>query len=186
MTGKGHWWIGAIVSPISFELAHSAGGIGWLALLMTFSGATAPDWLEIRKPSGGTVITHRTITHWLPLWCLALVAVLATMDTPIAQGLNKLDPSMYQLIGELLSPVVASALIGFLVGGLSHLATDFPNPMGIPIVTPWHRLSLNLWNSGEGEKITKGLAVAFVLFYFDIHLWVPWGELRGVFDRLTA
>ena len=61
--------------------------------------------------------------------------------------------------------VEASALLGFSIGGLLHLLFDLPNPMGIPFLTPWNRVSLNLWNSGKKENLIVTFVILFSLFY---------------------
>ena len=104
----------------------------YLAGAAALSGANAPDWLEIasRNKEGErrSVIPHRTITHWLPLWILGLWWGTANAgDT------------------------VGSFVIGFTIGGLMHLAMDWPNPLGITVWVPWKRVSGHLWRSGQRE-----------------------------------
>lgn len=62
---------------------HSLGPVSLVAIPFAFAGGTAPDWLEIASavysPAQGrwirqSVIPHRTVTHWWPLWlALALL-----------------------------------------------------------------------------------------------------------------
>ena len=108
----------------------------WLLIvyIFTMSGGTAPDWLEISwwDPQKGrqSVIKHRTITHVLILWIGAFVYSF--------MNLNK---------GWTIP------LLGFSIGGLTHLLFDIPNPTGVPIWHPYKRFSFKLWKSGENEFI---------------------------------
>ena len=172
MTGKGHNWAGvALIPAVYYETfstfnSHIVSMIASLALL---SGSTAPDWLEIRKKKGGTIITHRTITHWLPLWILMLFGANFLMVN-----------ETFELMGAVYNSnkYFAACILGFSVGGLLHLAVDFPNPMGVPVFTPKHRISLNLWKSGKKEGLIISMIVLFSFFYVGIQ--------SGVVDINTA
>src|SRR5690554_575474 len=113
------------LAVIAGSLAAPHWGAPAAAALVTaaYPGSTAPDWLEIRIGSR-TLIPHRTITHWLLPW-LALLGVAAYMVA--------------------LSPLAGAALLGFALGGLSHWVGDFGTPMGVPVVNPTRRRSMNLW-----------------------------------------
>lgn len=66
-----------------------------------------------------------------------------------------------------------------MVGGISHLLVDLPNPSGIPVLTPFHRMSLNCWESGDREwrlVLAALLAVA--------PLW--WGEILMGIDQARS
>ena len=67
MTGKGHFSTGVALTFATYTFTDSIGAIAWLATLFSVFGSTAPDWLEIRR-GGDTLIPHRTITHWIPIW----------------------------------------------------------------------------------------------------------------------
>lgn len=162
MTGQGHNWAGvALIPSVYYETYANFNNhvISFIACLCLLSGATAPDWLEIRKKSGGTVINHRTITHWLPLW-IGLFAFANYMMNNEQLNLLGLEIASNQYI--------ASSLLGFAIGGLLHLAVDFPNPMGIPVFTPYHRLSLNLWKSGKNESLVISVVALFSFFYIGL------------------
>ncbi|MHB1666149.1 metal-dependent hydrolase [Thiomonas sp.] len=134
MTKTGHQLTGLGTAAIALALVDLRGGhmLAWLGSTAAFFGATAPDWLE--APYGWarrkrlSLIPHRTITHWLPLWVLLL-------GLGVAYGR---------------SPPGAMAM-GFALGGLVHLAMDVPNPMGIPVFVPNQRVSLRWWKSGQHE-----------------------------------
>lgn len=157
MTGNGHKITGVIAATITTPMALDLGLTGWLMGVFTILGSTAPDYLEIRKPSGGTMIRHRTITHWLPLWvllfaygCVSIGAINSPIPIPLPNTL------------------FAEAIVGFAIGGLLHLLFDIPNPMGIPILTPYRRVSLNLWRSGKAEWLIFLMMGGLSAFYWDI------------------
>lgn len=120
------------------------------AAFLAFWGATAPDWLEIahaEKDYSGkwhrvSVIPHRTFTHWLPLWAVPAIGILYFLP---AHAAIIAHPGMADIL---------ALLLGFVMGGLSHLICDIPNPTGVPILLPTakHRISLRLWKSGSGYE----------------------------------
>ena len=91
-------------------------------------GAVAPDALEWIIPGKLRWCEHRTITHWWPWWLLTLLIGIMHMD-------------------DLWGP----ALLSYSLCAFSHLACDWPNPTGIPLLHPWDRRSLNWWRSGQKE-----------------------------------
>ena len=133
MTGKGHHYVGAL-SGVCLLPWVDAPGAPFTVLLSAWLGGTAPDWLELPY-LGRRVIPHRRITHWVLAWLAALLLSLG------------------------LTHEWKGVAIGFCIGGISHLLVDYPNPMGIPVVHPWERTSLNLWKSGSNELFIK-------LFFF--------------------
>lgn len=172
MTGRGHFATGVAFAIPTFIIANHFGGNGLLALIMCISGSTAPDWLEIRRGEN-TIIPHRTITHFLPLWVFTLFWSLFSIspDTlPFLEGIKFFDDFI-------LDNIYASLLFGFSIGALLHLLFDLPNPMGIPLLLPWKRFSLNLWYSGEKEKsIIVFVTIFSILFvgeyYFGFANWL--------------
>lgn len=135
-------------------------GIALAAIPCAYFGGTAPDWLEIAHAEYSekyhrwmrkSVIPHRTITHWWPLWLIStLVAFYGTHG--------------FLQIG----------LIGFLSGGWMHLLMDIPNPTGIPILTPLakSRYGFGWWKSGNKVEPFAGfLMVVFscLCFYWMGH-----------------
>lgn len=135
-----------------------------VALISAFvcvSGATAPDWLEIRKKGGGTVIKHRTITHWVLLWVLLLALGLNITNLEIlSDTILSSDLFLLSSLGAL--------IVGFSAGGLSHLLTDLPNKQGIPILFPNQRFCLYAWKSGRNEQFLITMAYVFSIFYIGI------------------
>jgi membrane-bound metal-dependent hydrolase YbcI (DUF457 family) len=166
MTGRGHWLSGAIFATITAALTKDSSAIPFWVAVGTLFGSTAPDWMEIRLSKEVTLIPHRTITHWLPLWIGLLLIMMSQL------GFVSLDLPIIPTITPL--PFVEESLIlGFACGGLLHLLLDAPNPMGIPVFTPFHRMSLNLWESGRFETtILVGLtALAGSIHQFNWHYW---------------
>lgn len=95
-------------------------------LLGTHFGASAPDWLEVPvwvtrrhwfrrdESQRHSLIPHRTITHTLSLWIVAIAYC----------GFE-----LYQLPQD----YVRLLAFGFCASGLSHLLLDISTPMGIPL-----------------------------------------------------
>jgi membrane-bound metal-dependent hydrolase YbcI (DUF457 family) len=63
-------------------------------------------------------------------------------------------------------PAADWVLGGFLLGGVTHVLVDWPNPMGVPLWRPGKRHSLRWWRSGEHE-------IAIVLA-FSALAWGCW------------
>jgi hypothetical protein len=120
-------------------------------------GARAPDYLELQKGGGGTLIPHRTITHYTPLWIGMLFYALGGLGVGPATGLDLLP-----------NTIVSEILCGFAIGGISHLLTDLPNPMGIPLWHPNKRWSLNWWRSGEREWLIHIVGIVSVALFLDV------------------
>jgi len=113
--------VGFVATAVAFTLTQN---LPILAALAAFFGSTAPDWLEItwvnpgrgsKGTSRGSLIPHRTITHWLAGWVILL-------------GLS------YSYLNQ---SILATTSFGFAIGGIMHLLMDFPNPMGIRVLNPF-------------------------------------------------
>jgi len=167
MTGKGHHAVGIGAALMSYAALIGRGYEEPMALIAAWAvlpGATAPDWLEISRGGGKkrrTLITHRTLTHWLPLWIGVFLWTYHQIGISAHYGWF--------------------IAWGFSVGALVHLLVDVPNPLGIPIMTPWHRVSLGWWRSGEMEAlIITVFAIGGILSVLSAHgmlhpdLWVSW------------
>ena len=164
MTGKGHWGTGVALTFATYTFTESLGAIAWLATICSVFGSTAPDWLEIRS-GGNTLIPHRTITHWIPLWLILFFWSVFSIDPNYFEFLSYFS----FLDNYALNETVRDCLLGFSIGGLLHLLFDLPNPMGVPFLTPFHRISLNLWKSGSMEK-------SIVVFVFIVSISYTFGE----------
>lgn len=171
MTGKGHTLAGLICMigayKFSIDLTNSA-TCGVVSSIFMAFGATAPDWMEIRKKSGGTVIVHRTWTHWLPLWILLLMFGCSQISQNPILGMDTVTKPLFDYLNIGLNHIIASGIIGFSLGGLLHLLVDIPNPMGIPILTPYSRFSLKLWKSGKLEPLICFVLFLANLYYIDV------------------
>jgi hypothetical protein len=140
------------------------GGISLTAVPAGYFGGTAPDWLEISRAEYSqkyqrwmrkSVIPHRTITHWWPLWMMSTIAAWFVIPTYPAFALW------------------LPAALGFLAGGWMHLIMDIPNPTGIPIKTPRarSRYGLGWWKSGNALEPAAGvlmLLLAVGIFVFVV------------------
>lgn len=160
MTGKGHTWVALATSIATYKFSSDLGLTGYLAVIAYIFGGTAPDWMEIRVKSGDgvkTLIKHRTITHWLPMWIAIFVIAYGTVTKQFNIGLN-----IHEYVLEL--------ILGFSMGALLHLLTDLPNPQGIPIIFPSgrSRFSLNLWKSGKYEVAITIVGLSLALWYVDL------------------
>lgn len=154
-----HQIVGISVSFLIFIYLETLGyGIftRMAAAFLAFGGATAPDWLEIahgEKDYQGkwqrvSVIPHRTITHWVPLWIVPATLILWFL------------PSGQRIFVHAGRAEVMAVALGFLLGGISHLACDIPNPTGVPVLWPTakHRISLRWWKSGSAFEWIEILA----------------------------
>ena len=137
MTGRGHRWTGLGAAFMAAAVARLSGMDGFTeiaAALVAASSTTLPDWVEIpfyrNGARAGSLIPHRTITHWPALWVLL-----------IAWGVH--DGS-----------IIGALAIGAAVGSLVHILGDAPNPMGIPWLLPHRRIRFGQkgwWRSGQHE-----------------------------------
>lgn len=147
MTGRGHRWTGLGAAFLAAAAAR-LGGLSEIsevaaALVAAFS-TTMPDWIEIpfykNGVRSGSLIAHRTLTHWPPLWFAA-----------IAWGVYD-------------GTIIGAAAIGAAVGSLYHIFGDAPNPMGIPWFLPHRRVRFGKkgwWRSGQHEILMTAGFTAF-------------------------
>lgn len=140
---KAHQASGVAAGILAAALVVNAGaggpyqGLALMALLAGALGGTAPDWLEIawwrsKKKYRGAArlwINHRTLTHWGIPWVMLLIYSYVNL------GLIWWAPVAF----------------GFASGGIMHLLTDWPNPMGVPWI--FRRHSLSMWRSGHLEPV---------------------------------
>ena len=150
MTGTGHRLTGIGAALIAAALVRMMGGEELeqiVAGAIALSTPRIPDWLEISKFRNGvrtgTVIPHRTITHWPFLW------ILVIWYTNSFGG------------------VIAAAGLGVSIGAFTHLLGDAPNPMGIPWLLPHKRIVFGKkgwWKSGKNE-------IWMILGYTMVGLW---------------
>ena len=150
MTGNGHRLTTVGAALFGWGAAGYLGGDSLSCSIGAAMAVNAPDYLELQwGKNGAPLIKHRTITHWILPWLLLLY--LSAMNI---EGTHDVFPEL-----------IDDFLLGYAIGGLTHLLADSFNPMGIPVLTPWHRLSFNLWRSGRFELIQVSVfAVAGFLF----------------------
>jgi membrane-bound metal-dependent hydrolase YbcI (DUF457 family) len=170
MTGKGHTLVGLISSVGLYHfITTSTNGDTYVAILAGLAfifGSTAPDWLELRSPKGGTFIKHRTWTHWLLPWMFLFSFSISQSGLHIDfTSQSEYFDYIKDYINIDLNQYASSILLGFSLGGILHLLVDLPNPMGIPILTPFHRFSLKLWKSGKFEPAICFVALIVNLVY---------------------
>ena len=156
MTGQGHRWTGIGAAFIAATLARAAGMPELVAAVIAGVSCTIPDWVEIpfyrNGKRAGSLISHRTITHWPPLW-IAL--------------------AVWGVISHDLTGTIA---LGAAIGALTHILGDCPNPMGIPWLWPTKRLRIGkggLWRSGKNE-----IWIILVYTFFGFMLWRVFGGWR--------
>lgn len=88
-------------------------------------GASVPDWLEVVRFVQGrriSLIAHRTLTHWLPIWCLALYWVSA-VSWPW---------------------FVKAFIYGFVLSSMLHIVMDAFSKTGVPLLLPFRKYSVKL------------------------------------------
>lgn len=144
MTGAGHRWTGIGAAFFAAAVARLLGLPEVPAAAVAAASTTIPDWIEIPCYRGGfrvgSLIPHRTITHWPAIW-IALTCWAWHH-------------------GDFLGGIA----LGAAVGAITHILGDAPNPMGIPWLLPHKRLRIGkkgLWKSGQHEfLIIVGYAAA--------------------------
>ena len=158
---------------------RSDGVLSLAAIPAGYFGGTAPDWLEIAHAEYSqkyqrwmrqSVIPHRTITHWWPVWAAASALLViwpfACCQTTFA-GCQPLSFAWFLLVTRI-------AGTGFVAGAWMHLLMDLPNPTGIPMVTPRarSRFGFGWWKSGNALEPLAGVlmvAGAGALLFGVIH-----------------
>lgn len=150
-TGKAHQitgvassiFIGIAVYRLGFIPHEQTALVG--AIAGGAIGARAPDWME------AGVLTHRTVTHWWLLWLLIPFVTWLAIRGQAGAG----------------AEIILSGTIGMAIAALTHLLFDLPNPMGVPFLSPWRRISLNWWRSGQHEWL-------LVPVWLVLTLWPAW------------
>ncbi|MCG6387548.1 hypothetical protein K6U51_12705 [Vibrio fluvialis] len=102
-------------------------------------GSNAPDWLEFG------IIPHRTITHILLIWLSVALYGLLSLS-----GSSMLDAIEVQAT----SKEIGAFLWGLGGGAISHWLGDVMNMRAVPIVTPFDKIALRMFNSGEHQAFT--------------------------------
>lgn len=141
MTGKGHRWTGVGAAFFAATVAHLTHLSELVAAAMAMASVTMPDWAEFpfyrNGVRSGSLIAHRTLTHWPGLWMFTF-----------GWGLHE-------------QGFIGAILVGISCGAMTHILGDAPNPMGVPWFLPNRRVKLGKrgwWRSGEHEPF---LALCF-------------------------
>lgn len=149
MTGRGHRWTSVGAAFFAASFAHWAHLPPVVAGAVAAASVTLPDWAEVpfykNGQRAGSLIAHRTITHWPMLW-------LAVVYWGLHEG-----------------GLIGAAMIGTAFGSFAHIIGDAPNPMGIPWLLPNRRLRIGtkgLWKSGEFEP--------FIALIFAVAGFATW------------
>lgn len=148
MTGKGHRWTSVGAAFLAAAAARLLGLPEIVAAAIATVSVTMPDWAEIPFYKNGlrtgSLIAHRTLTHWPIVWLL-------TIGVGVHEG-----------------GLVGASLLGMSVGCLVHILGDAPNPMGIPWLLPNQRIRIGKkgwWRSGEHEPF---MALTFATIGFVV------------------
>lgn len=139
MLGTGH-----LVTPYPDEDTMLI-SIAWLAGILI--GASAPDWMEIaihRKDRRYSLIPHRTLTHWPPIW-IAFAWYVWELNLPW---------------------YVESIAFGFIASSLLHIATDALSKSGVPILLPFasFRMRIPLYSTG---RLSESVALIAIIALFS-------------------
>jgi len=134
MTGRGHRWTGIGTAFFAAAAARAVGLPEGVVAVVAGLSTTIPDWSEIpfyrNGQRVGSLITHRTITHWPWLWVALAVWGVHT------------------------GGIIGAMAFGAGIGAFAHILGDAPNPMGIPWLLPHRRVRIGrkgLWRSGQHE-----------------------------------
>lgn len=141
MSPTGHNLAGVIVAAAGGYVISGShdplSGALWAGGAML--GTRAPDWMEMFRWVGGrrfSLIPHRTLTHWPPLWVAFSIAAALTLQ------------------GDGLLVATAALTTAWL-----HLLLDFATPSGIPLLQPFgKRYTARLYRSGDLIRETAALS----------------------------
>lgn len=135
--------------------AHIAIGAGIgaaidpLAIPAAVLGSTAPDWLEYLSKLFGHPVKHRTVTHVCAYWIAGVVFA-------VAANLGPLD----------------AHVLGFALGGLSHVLGDACTVSGVPF-WPWSTRRFHLF----GGRLRSGQPGEMLLAAAVLACGVGWATL---------
>lgn len=130
-----------------------------IVLLFAYVGGVAPDNMEMSFNASkegeayrrGSIIPHRTITHWLPVWLLLLGSLF------FARG----------------DRLIMISLLPFVLSAIVHLLADASTVSGIPVYHPFSRARFRYarFKSGDRHEDYTAFLLLFTAamswFYFD-------------------
>ncbi len=159
MTKKGHRKTGVGLAlcgaSVALSFGYSKNSVLAIAVIAMVS-SSLPDDLECKWWMRGqrhSLIPHRTVTHWLAPWgCIAAWMIWDTLHR------------------HLVNPYANVVILGIAFGCIGHILMDWMTPMGVPILSPFYRSSLRLFQSGNSAVETSvagltAIAGLFCLFF---------------------
>jgi membrane-bound metal-dependent hydrolase YbcI (DUF457 family) len=117
MSKGGHLITAAVIAYAMYERTASP-----VLAVATVAASSFPDVIEIVNFTGGrrlSLIPHRTITHWFPLYIAIWIATLALTSRIPLWGVNMIH--------------------GICLASTLHIFMDLFSPCGVPILTPFGR-----------------------------------------------
>lgn len=146
--------------PVEYQLAYAA-----LFAVGVMSGASAPDWLEgafFFRNRRISIIPHRTLTHWLPVWLAAFYLVFtASLDWYVLALVN-----------------------GFIASSVLHITMDAFSKSGVPLLLPMRRFSVKipLYTTGGISEIIWSVAVLAFFLMTLVHVDKASHYIRSFFS----
>lgn len=137
---------GLIISPYP---AQTDLLVAFLFVVGVMAGASAPDWLEMVSHVGDrrlSLIPHRTLTHWWPVWVGAALYVWTSHALPW------------------FLEVIA---FGFIASAMLHIVMDAFSKSGVPFLLPVRRFGVKLpfyTTGGISEWVWSVVVVSFFVF----------------------
>lgn len=134
--------------PVEYQLAYAA-----LFAVGVMSGASAPDWLEgvfFFRNRRISIIPHRTLTHWLPVWLAVFYLVLTSS----------------------LEWYVLALVYGFIASAVLHIIMDAFSKSGVSLLLPMRRFSVKipLYTTGGVSEIIWSIAVLAFFLMALVHM----------------
>lgn len=145
--------------PVEYHLAYAA-----LFAVGVMSGASAPDWLEgvfFFRNRRISIIPHRTLTHWLPVWVAAFYLVFtASLDWYVLALAN-----------------------GFIASSVLHITMDAFSKSGVPLLLPMRRFSVRIpmYTTGGISEVIWSIAVLSAFLMTLVHGNDASAHLRSFF-----
>ena len=123
-------------------------------------GATAPDWMEWVLKFVGRPVKHRTVTHYLSVWCLCWLFSWLFLPPGLA----------------------AHMATAFCWGGVTHVLTDAMTVSGVPL-SPYSDRRFHLFGGRfrTGEPIEYGISAGVMLVCIGLTNLIPSGDFAPFF-----
>ena len=167
MTGKGHTLAGLIcmigATKFSIDLTNSATCGVVSSILWHLERQLLIGW-KLEKKSGRNGYCSQNMDTLASFVDFIINVYCSQISQNPILGMDTVTKPLFDYLNIGLNHIIASGIIGFSLGGLLHLLVDIPNPMGIPILTPYNRFSLKLWKSGKFENF-----ICFILLFVNLY-----------------